>query len=256
MSATRHRDALRHRRRPAGRGRRQHLELPRGRADHRPVGLHPERRGDRRLPPGPGRAQRRPERDRRRARAPCTIPRAPAAGAPETLDDSYEQLETLGDRDRARRRRRRRSSPTCRTGSTPPWSRCRPTPQGMRVYHELDPTFYSAASSHVHRQHLRRCSAWRTSPTAPRTPPAATRSCPPSTSSAQAPDLDRAGRHRSAATRARRPSPSGRRSTPCPPCRRAGCSRPTTTSPPAGVRGSPTSPSRSPRPCTADDAGR
>ena len=140
-----HRDALRHRRRRPGRGRRRHLELPRGRADHRPVGLHPERRGDRRLRARPRGPQRRPERHRRRPRRPRGARRC-CSPAAETLDDSYAQLEALGDatghaeeadevvadmQDRI----------DAAVASVPD------DVEGMRVYHELDPSFFSAGSS-------------------------------------------------------------------------------------------------------------
>ena len=55
-----HRDAVRHRRRPAGGGRRRPVELPGRRAEDRPVGLHPEPRGDPEVRPGPRRRRRHP----------------------------------------------------------------------------------------------------------------------------------------------------------------------------------------------------
>ena len=249
----RDRDAVRDRRRPAGRGRRQHVQLPGGRPGHRPVRVHPERRGDRRLRPRPGRAQRRHERDRRRARAPWRFrfsswlrprrwttatsssrPSAPRPGTPTTPP---------------------RSSPTCRTGSTPRWSPSGTSGAGLRVYHELDPTFYSAASSTFIGGVYELFGLENIADGA-------------EDASGGYPQLSaeyvvgagagprRAGRHRVLRADARRPSPSGRRSTRCRPCRRAGCSPPTTTSPPAGARGWPTSPSRSPRRWPADESGR
>ena len=74
-------------------------------------------------------------------------------GAAADLDDSYAQLETLGDatghadeaadviadmQDRIK----------AAVASVPD------DVEGMRVYHELDPTFFSAAQQHVHRRHL------------------------------------------------------------------------------------------------------
>ena len=45
------------------------------------------------------------------------------------------------------------------------------TAEGMSVYHELDPTFYSASSRRSSAASTS-CSGWRTSPTAPRAPQA------------------------------------------------------------------------------------
>ena len=164
-------------------------------------------------------------------------------GAAQDLDDTYAQLDTLGEAtghaDEAddvaadmqdRIKAAVDSVPAEAKGARSTTSSTRPStpPRAARS---------SAAST--------RCSAWRTSPTAQPMQPAATRSCPPSTSSAR-PRTSSCWPTRSAATRAQRRSPSARRSTRCPPSRTARCSPRTTTSPRAGARGSPTSPSSSP----------
>ena len=100
---------------------------------------------------------------------PSTSPCCCSAPRPD-LDDTYAQMETARRGDRPRRGGRRGRRPTCRTGSTPRSTSVPADVAGQRVYHELDPSLYSADSSHLHRQHLHACSAWRTSPTARPTP--------------------------------------------------------------------------------------
>ena len=241
----RHRDALRDRRRRPGRGRRQHLQLPRGRADDRPVGLHPQRRGDRRVRPRPGGAQRRHERHRRRARRArrsrpcCSAPRRPsttatrssttlgdatghADEADEVVADMQDRIDAAVDVGAGRRRRARGSTTSSTRPSTPRRARtfigsiyalfgleniADGAPDAAGGYPQLSAEYVVGAGA----------------------------------------GPDRAGRHQVLRPDGRGGRPARRPSTPCPPCRRAGSSPPTTTSPPAGARGSPTSPSRSPR---------
>ena len=189
MSATRHRDALRHRRRRPGRGRRQHLELPRRTC--RPPTCRPS-------PPTPRRSPTyEPDLvvlsddlngivdalDALQGARPC------CSAPPQTLDDSYEQLDDPRRRDRSRRRgrdgRRRHAGPDRRRRRR----RCAATPKGMTRLPRARPDLLLRGELARSSAASTRCSAWRTSPTRRPTPPAATRSCPPSTSSAQAPDL-------------------------------------------------------------------
>ena len=130
----------------------------------------------------------------------------------DDLNGIVDALDALDDPHPAARRRRRPSTTatsSSRPSATPPGTPTTPPKvvtdmqdridaavesvpddvEGMRVYHELDPTFFSAAQHHVHRQHLRALRPGEHRRRRRRTPPAATRSCPPSTSSARRPDL-------------------------------------------------------------------
>ena len=103
--------------------------------------------------PRPRRAQRRPERHRRRARRAqgarrcCSAPR-------KTLDDSYSQLETLGEGDRPRRRgrrgRRRHAGPDQGRRRRPSRRRAK----GMKRLPRARPDLLLRDEQHVHRQRL------------------------------------------------------------------------------------------------------
>ena len=144
--AHRHRDALRHRRRrPGGRRRRLARTTPDGGPDHRPVGLRAQRRGDRRLRARPRRAsdaaediERRPRGDRHRgARAPgrrrpstTPTPRSRELGDATGHDD--EAAEVVAQMQSRHRGARGRGARARRGRST--------------YYHELDSTLYSVTS--------------------------------------------------------------------------------------------------------------
>ena len=91
-----HRDAVRHRRRRPGDRRRRPVELPGrgGGGDDRPVRLHAERRGDRRLRPRPRRDVRRRRADR--AARGARHRRCGCGESAATFDDAYDQIEQLG----------------------------------------------------------------------------------------------------------------------------------------------------------------
>ena len=184
--ADRHRDALRHRRRRPGRGRRRQLDVPGRRPGDRPVGLRPQPRGRHRQDPDlvvltddtndivsglaavdvPTDRPRRGHHARRHLR--------PDRGA--------------RCRDRPRRRRRRGGGEHAvrhrGAGGRPARARRAADllPGARRHLLHASPRTRSSARSTP-------SPAWRTSPTTPRAPPTpvGTRSCRPSTSSRRTP---------------------------------------------------------------------
>ena len=133
---------VRDRRRPAGGRRRPGLGLPEERAAHVAHGPRPERRGDRELPPRPRRhLLRRPVRQ---AAGRPRDPRRRRGGA----EDDHRRVpgdQAAGHGSRATARRRRRS-PLRWPGSCGAIVRSVPRSEHLRLYDELDPTYYSATS--------------------------------------------------------------------------------------------------------------
>ena len=171
-------------------------------------------------------------------------------GAPDTLEESYEQFETLGaatghadDAAKAVQDVQDRIDAAIESAADA---------EGMTVYHELDPTYYSASSSTFIGSIYGLFGLENIADEAP----GAETGYPQLSAEyvvGAAPGPDRAGRHHLLRPeRRRRGTAPGLRHR----ARRAGgpgSRGATTTSPPAGVPASPTSPSRSPRPSTADD---
>ena len=87
--------AVRDRRRPAGRRRRRPVRLSEERAEDGALGLHPERRGDRRLPARPRRHRLRPEGPRRARSSGSASPSLHQDGA-KSFKGAYQQIRQLG----------------------------------------------------------------------------------------------------------------------------------------------------------------
>ncbi len=146
LSADSHRDAVRHRCRPAGDRRRLVVELSRRRPGDRPVGLRAERRGDRRDRHRPGRVVRRPQQRGRRPHGAATSPWCRRRRPRISMTRSPRSSSSVPPR--VTLPRPPRWSRTCRPTS-PRSSRTpgRPTSRaGLTFYHELDPTYFSATS--------------------------------------------------------------------------------------------------------------
>ena len=90
-----YRDALRDRRRAAGSRGRRPVRLPEERAEDRALGLHAERRGDRRIPARPRRHRVRPEGARPRRSGDSASPSCTRT-ARRRFKGAYQQIRQLG----------------------------------------------------------------------------------------------------------------------------------------------------------------
>ena len=175
--------ALRHRRRrPGGRGRRP-VGLPEERAEDDPLGLHPERRGDRRLQARPRDRLLRPEGHVRRAPEARHSGRDPGRAAKRWRAPTSRSGNS-GSRPAtcSRRRRRRRDEGADRRR---PSRRRRVGPRACRCTTSSRPTSTRRPRARSSGRSTR-CSVSRTSPMRPTRPAPATRSSRPSTSSRRA----------------------------------------------------------------------
>ena len=141
-----HRGSVRDRRRQAGRRRRPGLELPGARPADEPLRLHAERRGDRRLPPRP-----RPHLVRPGTASPAQLKKLGIKVVTEPAADNLaagvraDQPGSAGSpatrRGDVGRRAAMQTRMTAIVASVPKPRR------HLRVYHELDQTYYSATSA-------------------------------------------------------------------------------------------------------------
>ena len=137
------RGSVRNRSRQAGRRGRQPVELSEARAPDEPLGLRPERRGDCELPPRPRRHLVRPRQLRLAAPPARDQGRVRGGGdQPETGVPGDPGLGRLTGHNRGANAvvRSMRRHLAAIVASVPT------TRRHLRVYHELDPTYYSATS--------------------------------------------------------------------------------------------------------------